>query len=96
MLFFSTIILGLAIGALSNSWLPRIIIPFVWGYIFCLNSSYFRRKERDKFIYRAVNQGIKPKWGMSHKQTFYLIEYLTTTSITLVSALIAGYIKDYF
>ncbi|MFH0854297.1 MAG: hypothetical protein V1891_02290 [bacterium] len=55
-----------------------------------------RQDKRDVFITNAEKHNKKAKWGMSHKQVFYFIEYMTASSTALIFSILAGVIKNLF
>jgi hypothetical protein len=85
------VIAGILIGAVNDTWLSRVLIPFGWGVIFCIFKSIMRRDEIDAFIASRGNQ--KAKWGMSTAQANYFIEYATATTTALFFSVIAGAVK---
>ena len=90
------IIAGIAIGIASDTWPVRLIAPFLWGAVFCVYISMFGQKMRDAFMTTQEGEGRKARWGMSHKQAFYFMLYVTAAFTTLVFAVISGAIKDLF
>ena len=89
-------IAGVLIGIANDSWLPRLIIPFIWGVVFCVYTSIARQAKREEFIVQAVMREQKAKWGMSPTQAFYFTEYGTATVTSLIFSIIAGGIKLLF
>jgi hypothetical protein len=90
------VIAGLLIGLASDTWLPRVLIPFGWGVIFCIYTAIARRDKRDAFVSQAGIRGQKAKAGMSHTQAFYFVEYATAALTSLVFSVVAGAIKALF
>ena len=93
---FPNVIAGILIGIVNDTWLSRLIIPFIWGFVFCIYTSIFRRDKRDVFITNAEIHDIKAKWGMSNVQAFYFIEYFTASFTSLLFSIISGFIKGLF
>lgn len=93
---FPNVIAGILIGITNDSWFARIIVPFVWGIVFCIYVSVFRRDRRDAYITNAILREVKAKWGMSHIQAFYFIEYMTAVSTSLFFSIISGFIRGIF
>jgi hypothetical protein len=89
-------LVGILIGLANDTWLPRLIIPFGWGVIFCIYTAIASRDKQDAFVSQAERRGRKAKGSMSHIQAFYLVEYATATSTSLVFSVIAGAIKAFF
>lgn len=93
---FPNVIAGILMGIASDTWLARLIAPFIWGIIFCIYTSIVRRNKRDAFIADAKMHDRKAKWGMSPMQAFYFVEYMTATFTSLVFSIISGFIKGLF
>lgn len=93
---FPNVIAGILIGIANDTWFARLIIPFIWGVVFCIYTSIVRRDKRDAFIANAEMHDKKAKWGMSHVQAFYFVEYMTASFISLFFSLISGFIKGLF
>ena len=87
---------GILIGVVNNTWLARIITPFIWGIVFCIYTSITRKQKEEIFIENAKNSGRKAMLGMSHYWAFYFIEYMTATFIALAFSIISGFIKKMF
>jgi hypothetical protein len=96
MIPFPNVIAGILIGIANDTWLARLIIPLAWGLVFCVYTSIARRDKRDAFITQSQGRDRQAKWGMSHMQTFYFVEYLTATSTSLIFSIISGLIKGLF
>ncbi len=90
------VIAGISIGFANDTWLYRILIPFVWGVVFCIYISIVQRDKLDVFITQAEMKGYKAKGGMSHLLSFYFIEYTTATTTSLIFSVITGGIKALF
>jgi hypothetical protein len=84
------------IGIANDSWFARLLIPFVWGIVFCFFASFLKRDRRDTFIAHQRSLDRKAKWGMSPIQAFYFVEYMTASFTSLVFSLISGAIKSLF
>ena len=56
----------------------------------------FRRDECDSFVANRKLIGVKAKLNLSHRQTYYLIEFLTASFISLTFSIITGFIKSIF
>ena len=89
------VIAGILIGIANDTWLARLIIPFVWGIVFCVYTSIARKNKRDAFIAKAEMRNRKANWGLSPMQAFYVIEYNTASFTSLSFSIILGFIKDY-
>ncbi len=96
MIPFPNVIAGILIGIASDTWCAWLIVPFIWGIVFCIYTSIARRGERDAFIANAEIQDKKAKWGMSHIQAFYFVEYMTASFTSLFFSVISGFIKGLF
>jgi len=96
MIPFPNVIAGILIGIANDMWLARLTVPFIWGIVFCIYTSIFRRDKRDVFIANAEMRDRKAKWGMSHTQAFYFVEYMTAAFTSLVFSIISGFIKGLF
>jgi len=93
MIPFPNLIAGVLIGIANDTWGARLIVPFVWGIVFCVYTSLFGRDKRDIFIAQKKNLNHKLKWGMSPIQAFYFVEYMTATSTSLIFSVVSGAIK---
>jgi len=96
MIPFPNVIAGILIGVANDTWLARLIVPFVWGIVFCIDTSIFRREKRDAFVAKAEVLDRKTKLGMSHAQAFYFVEYWTASFTSLLFSVISGFIKGMF
>ena len=96
MIPFPNVIAGILIGIANDTWLARIIIPFAWGIVFCIYTSIARRDKRDTFLTKSQSLDRKTKWGMSHVQAFYFVEYMTASFTSLLFSIISGLIKGLF
>ena len=56
------LIAGIIIGIANDSWIARIVIPFIWGLIFCVYTMILRKERYDN--YKKAVEGRKQKWGM--------------------------------
>lgn len=81
---------GIFIGLLTNHWGARLLLPCLWGIVWCLSCSLSKTAYRDEFIRRAAENRSSIKWHMTPLQAFYFVEYLTATAICLVISLIVG------
>ena len=92
------VIAGILIGLASDVWLARIIAPFAWGIVFCIYTWIAREEEKNAFVAarQASISGQKAKWGMSHGQAFYFVEYMTAAFTSLPFSLLTGLIKGFF
>jgi len=96
MIPFPNIIAGIMIGVVSDAWHIRLIVPFIWGIVYCVNTSIFRREKRDEFVARSEKLDRKTKLGMSQAQAFYFVEYGTVSFTSLLFSVISGFIKGLF
>ena len=96
MIPFPNVIAGILIGIANDTWLARLIAPFMWGVVFCFYTSIVRRDKRDAFISNAKMRDKKAKWGISHVQAFYFVEYMTASFTSLFFSIISGFIKELF
>jgi hypothetical protein len=96
MIPFPNLIAGVLIGIASDTWLQRLIIPFGWGLVVCVYTSLFRKDERDIYIADRKSIDHKAKWGLSDLQSFYFVEYMTASFISLTFSLVSGAIKGLF
>ncbi|MFH1192667.1 MAG: hypothetical protein V1655_04305 [bacterium] len=92
----ASIISGLLIGFVNNSWTERIGASFIWGVVIMVYTAIVEQNKRDIFIINAEKHNKKAKFGISHKQAFYFIEYMTASSTALVFSILAGVIKILF
>jgi len=93
MIPFPNVIAGILIGVANEAWSALFIIPFVWGIAYCIYVSFTKKKELNIFIEQAKRYNRKGKWGMSHKQEFYFVEYMTASFTSLVFSVISGIIR---
>jgi hypothetical protein len=96
MIPFPNVIAGILIGVANDTWLARLIVPFAWGIVFCIYTSIARRDKRDAFIKQGERIDRKAKWGMSHVQAFYFVEFMTASFTSLLFSIISGLIKGLF
>jgi len=90
------IIAGILIGIANKDWLARIIVPFIWGFIYCI---YYLVYDKGKLVAHneeMIKRDIKPRWGMTHTQSFYFIEYFTASTTSFIFSILSGIIKDLF
>jgi len=90
------VIAGILIGIANDTWLARLIIPFAWGIVFCIYTSIARRDKQNAFITKFQKVDRKAKWGMSHVQAFYFVEYMTASFTSLLFSIISGFLKGLF
>ena len=93
MISYPNTIAGILIGIVSDAWLARLIAPIIWGVVFCIYTSLVRLDARDAFIAKAEMHNKTAKWGFSHIQVFYFVEYMTAVSISLIFSIVSGFIK---
>ena len=96
MIPFPNVIAGILIGIANDTWLARLIIPFIWGIVFFFYASFFGRARKDSFVAHQESLGRKAKWGMSPNQAFYFVGYMTASFTSLIFSLISGAIKSLF
>ena len=84
------VIAGILIGIVNDSWLTRIIAPFIWGFVIYGYTMTFRKGRHDSYV--AANAGRKLRWGWSPRLSFFWIEYWTATTTSLIFSLLAGLI----
>lgn len=96
MLPFPNVLAGILIGIANDTWLARLVIPFVWGIVFCFYASFSWRDRREAFVAHQRSLGRKVKWGMSPIQAFYFVEYMTGSFTSLIFSVISGAIKALF
>ena len=90
------VIAGILIGIANDTWFSRLIIPFVWGIVFCFYTSILSKDREKVSIEIREMRGKKAKWGMSHFQAFYFIEYITAAFTSLIFSIGAGFVKGFF
>ncbi len=93
MIPFPNAIAGILIGIANEAWSVLFIIPFIWGIAYCIYVSFTKRENLIIFIEQAKTNNRKGKWGMSHKQEFYFVEYMTASFTSLVFSLISGILR---
>lgn len=87
------VIAGILIGIVNNSWLAIIVAPLLWGIVWCIIQSIYKNRFNN-YLVRAKERNIPLKWKMSHIQSFYVIEYLTSSTTALIFAVGVKIIKD--
>jgi len=92
MIPFPNVIAGILIGIANDEWLMRIVIPFIWGFIFCFTASITWHDRKSDYIEQAKMLNRPLKFGMSPLLAFYFIEYFTASSTALVFSVIAGFV----
>jgi len=90
------VIAGILIGIANDTWFARLVVPFGWGFVFLIYVWVVDGKRRNAIISAREAQGGKAKWGMSHVQAFYFVEYMTAVFTSLSISVIAGFIKGLF
>ena len=94
MIPFPNAIAGIAIGLVNDSWINRLLIPFVWGFVWCVYVSILETSKREIFITRHQDKPVK--FGMSAFQAFYFVEYLTALQTSLIFSIIFGGFRELF
>jgi hypothetical protein len=89
------VIAGILIGIVNDLWVPRLIIPFGWGFVFCFYQSFFSSNRRAAFIEDAQSLDRPLKFGMNPRTGFYFVEYCTAVSTSVLFSVISGLIKDW-
>jgi hypothetical protein len=96
MIPFPNVLAGIIIGIVTDTWFARLVIPFVWGIVFCVYASFFTSGRKDRFVAHQKSLNRKAKWGMSPIEAFYFVEYMTACFTSLIFSLISGAIKSVF
>lgn len=87
------IIAGILIGIVNNSWIAIFVASLLWGIVWCVLQFIYKNR-LNNYIARAKERNISLKWKMSHAQSFYFIEYLTSSTTALIFAVVVKLIKD--
>ncbi|KKS46606.1 hypothetical protein A2567_00795 [Candidatus Azambacteria bacterium RIFOXYD1_FULL_42_11] len=87
------VIAGILIGIINNSWLAIIVAPLLWGIVWCVLQFIYKNK-LNNYLDRAKEKNLPLKWKMSHTQSFYFIEYLTSSTTALIFSVLVKLIKD--
>ena len=82
------VIAGIMMGIANDTWLARIIAPFIWGFAFYGYTMVFRKQRHDYYV--TANEGKELRWGWKPGLAFFWIEYWTATTTSLVFSLLAG------
>jgi len=90
---FPNLIAGLLIGIVCDEWGERLISPFAWGILFCIYSAIFERAKDNISTADKRSLNYKVKWGMSFRQAFFFVKYITATFTSFIFAMLAGAIK---
>ena len=96
MIPFPNVIAGILISIGNKSWLARFLVPFIWGIVYCFYLFKLKREQIYNYVELSKTHNRPAKWGMSHLQAFYFIEYMTALSTSLVFSIISGVIIDFF
>ncbi len=92
----ASIISGILIGLVNNSWTERIVASFIWGVVIMVYMAIVEQNKCDIYIKNVERYNKKAKFGISHKQAFYFIEYMTASFTALFFSILAGVIKILF
>ena len=90
------VIAGILIGVANDTWMARLVGPFIWGVVFCVSTSILGRDKRNAYVEHVEQLSHPLKWGMSPVQSFYIVEYMTAFSTSLLFSILTGFIKDLF
>ncbi|MBI2446312.1 MAG: hypothetical protein HYV51_00640 [Parcubacteria group bacterium] len=87
------IIVGILIGVINDSWSGRLVIPFIYGLVYC-GYEWVVGNKLNIYIENVEKHKAQHRWGISHIQAFYFIEYFTATITSLLFSLLTGLIKN--
>jgi len=87
------LIAGILIGFFNESWLLRIVIPFIWGVVFCVYVSIVGKNRRNAYIEKHADS--ERRFGMSVIQSFYFVEYMTAITTSLLFSIISGFVRTF-
>ncbi len=102
--YISTVLAGILIGALNETWGARFLVPLGWGYIRCMYL-WLLKGHRD-FSPESAAEKLKPgnpnpwarkmrKYLLRHPAfAFYFMEYFKTYVIALFFSVAAGLIQS--
>lgn len=85
-------IAGILIGLANDSWTARLLAPFGWGILWCLQ--HWLRGSHRSFILNRHSAG--RGWGLNEVSAFYSIEYATAAVTSLIFSAAAGGLKSLF
>jgi len=91
-----SLIAGILIGIANETWIQRLIIPFIWGIVYCIYTSILRRDRLNEYVKNVEARGGELKWRMSPVQAFYFVEYVTAVLTSLTFSLITGVFTELF
>jgi len=86
------VIAGILIGIANKSWLARILVPFVWGFIFYFYVIFFKGSYYDRYLEK--NKDRRLKWGMKPRVSFFFIEYMTALTTSFIFSIASGFVFD--
>lgn len=90
MIPFPNQIAGIAIGIVTDSWILRLILPFVWGGIFSILKLSFKEFE----LVELTDEFGKQTSIIKRRPTIQFSEYLSAVKTSLFFSLIFGAIKS--
>jgi hypothetical protein len=104
--YISTILAGILIGALNETWPARFLVPLGWGYFRCMYQ-WLLKGHRD-FSPESAAEKLKldnpNPWAQKIREyllrhppfAFYFMEYFKAYTISLFFSVAAGLIKSLF
>lgn len=104
--YISTVLAGILIGALNETWAARIFVPLGWGYLWCMYQ-WLLKGHRD-FSPESTAEKLKldnpNSWARKIREYllrhptfgFYFMEYFKAYTISLFFSVATGLIKSLF
>jgi len=77
------IIIGALIGFINALWIGIFVMSIAWGLIYCLYQ-IITGKQKNSSAWQYVNQSGKK----NPKLYYFMLEFLSTTSTTIITAII--------
>lgn len=88
-------IAGVLIGIANDLWWVVLLSAFGWGFVFCFYVNITQSERHRQSIQSITEKGQRLFWG-SPTMTFYMIEFVTAFTTSLVIGLLAFGIKRIF
>lgn len=83
------VIAGVVMGWVNDSWSARLIAPFIWGVVWCVR--FWITSAHRTF---KLNEGSAGEaWGLNSTSAFYVIEYGTSVTTSLLFSVLVGAIR---
>jgi len=88
------VLAGILIGWVNDAWAARLLAPFVWALVWCGRA--WTLSLDDKYVAACAADHLEPpRFGLTDRNAFYVIEYLTAATNSLVFSVLAGAIRSW-